>query len=428
MIIVKGKPLTVTRIYDYVYYKYIYYIHNLLRSKLYRPYQKYLMKSIRKKDKIRVLFVIAELGSWKTESLYLSMVSHPRFEPVLGVTTSQEVPGSKQPLINYIIDKGYSYVDLDESSNSIESIDPDIKFYYKPYSGSYPRGIYFDHHMKSVVCFISYAFNMAGSIHGFIQDIHENSWKCFMENELVIETAKKFKNIYTGNYIVTGLPIQDFLLRDKSCYPNPWSACGNKKKIIYAPHHSFKGTNGTFIEYATFLENGEFMLQMSRKYADKVQIAFKPHPTLYPKLLKVWGKERTDAYYNEWRAMENGQVELGEYMGLFKYSDAMIHDCCSFIAEYLFTKNPVMFLEDRPHSHEELRLGLFGGAAHDVHYLGYCHKDIENFIIDVIKGDDPMKSKREKFCNEFLLPPNGQTACENIIDAILGQGAYKDVK
>ena len=37
-----------------------------------------------------------------------------------------------------------------------------------------------------------------------------------------------------------------------------------------------------------------------------------------------------------------------------------------------------------------------------------------------------MKSEREHFYNKYLIPPHGKTACENIINAILGQEEYKD--
>lgn len=392
---------------------------------VYRWYQEVKIKKIRKKEKIRVLFIIAELGAWKTESLYVAMLKHPRFEPVIGITKSLEVPGSKVPLKAYLENKDYPYIDLDLPGQNIDDLAPDIKFYYKPYAGSYPAGIYFDHHKQSLVCNIFYGFSQGGSPYCFNHSIWRYSWKSFVENSIVINTAKSIKGACTDNMVVTGIPMQDQLGRDKSLYQDPWKHNGDKKRIIYAPHHSFKGTNGTHIEYATFLEFGVEILKIAKKYSTTTQWAFKPHPTLYPKLIKIWGKERTDNYYREWRDLQNTQLELGEYAGLFKHSDAMIHDCCSFIVEYMYSDNPVLYLEDAPKTAQQLQLGEFGFNAYKVHYHASNITQVENFINDVVNGVDCMKEQRRDYFKKYLLPPNGQTACENILEVILGEGHYK---
>lgn len=402
------------------------YIRKLIIKNLYVPYSRYRLKQIRKKDKIKILFIIAELGAWKTESLYKRMLSHDRFEPILGVTTSIEVPGSKDSLINYIKSNGYSFVDLDVESNSISKINPDIKFYYKPYVGSYRNGLFFDKNLKSIVCHINYAFNSGGDYESYRHSIRRHSVLCFAENNCVVETIKSIPGLYSKNNVVTGVPMQDSLLIDKSECVDPWKKQGDRKRIIYAPHHSIPGTNGAYIEYSTFLLFGEFMLDLAKKYNSQVQWAFKPHPTLYKKLVNIWGQSKTDLYYSEWENMENSQLELGEYVGLFKYSDAMIHDCSSFTIEYLFTQNPVMFLQiDKTQT--EQHQGKFAREAYFSHYIGNTKQEIEDFVVNVINGVDTMKKRRLEFMNNYLLPPNNRTACDNIIDAILGNGIYKNI-
>lgn len=386
----------------------------------YRLKQEYRICEIRKKNRIRVLFVIAELGSWKTEILYKEMLEHPRFEPLLGVTTSQEVPGSKTKLTEYLNNKGYNYLDIDKTDCCIKNVNPDIIFYYKPYVSSYPEGVFIERNRKPVVCQINYAFNQGGTAEPYQHQIRRYAWKEFIENKLVLETMMSLKHVFTGNKVVTGTPMQDILLLSKDNFEDPWKDKTGKKRIIYAPHHSLKGTNGGFIEYSTFLENGEFILELAQKYSDSFTWAFKPHPTLYPKLLNLWGKERTDKYYNAWEKIGIGQLELGEYVGLFKHSDAMIHDSCSFITEYMYTQKPVMFLEEKQRTAEEMLLGEFGYKSYKQHYHGQTHKQIESFIIDVLNSVDLNIEQRIKFFDESLLPPNARTACENIMNEILG--------
>lgn len=390
---------------------------------LYRPYIWWMSRRIRKKDKIKVLFILAELGSWKTERLYCKMKEHPRFEPILGVTTSIEVPGSKAPLIEYLQHKGYEFVDLDESRNSIGEISPDVKFYYKPYEESFPVQHRFLRHLKSLTCHIHYAFNQGSEKWAYNHLITKFCWFNFVENSSVVRTRSKIKGLYNGNVIATGFPMQDDLNEEPDVYPDPWTKDDlHRKRIIYAPHHSLPGTNKGGVQYSTFLDYGDFILEVAKKYKDKIQWAFKPHPTLYPKLLKIWGQQKTDDYYNAWKDISFSQVELGEYKGLFKHSDAMIHDCSSFIVEYHYSHRPVLYLlRDEKHCDEQNEFGI---AAFNAHYKACSKSDIEKFIEMVLAGEDSMQGTRDSFFNTYLIPPGNKSACDNIIDVLLGKDSF----
>ena len=80
--------------------------------------------------------------------------------------------------------------------------------------------------------------------------------------------------------------------------------------------------------------------------------------------------------------------------------------------------NPVMYLvKDDGHTENMIP---YAKEAFDLHYKGKSIDDIERFIQDVIAGVDPLKEKRAAFKRQHLLPPNGRSACENIIYSILG--------
>ena len=416
--ILMGKQITIEKILSYFKYQ----ILNPVLDKvffLYRPYIWLKSRQIRKKNKIKVLFVLAELGAWKTERLYCKMRVHPRFEPIIGVTTSLEVPGSKPALVDYLQRMGYEYVDLDKDNKSINRIKPDVKFYYKPYEESFPKPHRFLRHLKSLTCHIHYAFNQGSKKWAYYHLVTKFSWFNFVENQSVIETRRKIKGLYNGNVVVTGFPMQDDLNEDAASYPNPWKKDGlNRKRIIYAPHHSLPGTNVGGVQYSTFLDYGEFILELAKKYKNEIQWTFKPHPTLYPKLLKIWGKQKTDSYYEAWKDPSFSQLELGEYKGLFKHSDAMIHDCSSFIVEYHYAHRPVLYLlRDNKHCDEQ---NEFGVAAFNAHYKACSKQEIEKFIKMILAEDDPMRNVRNSFYNNYLVPPGNKSACDNIIDTLLG--------
>ena len=386
-----------------------------------------LMNKIRKKDNISVLFVLTSLASWKTEDLYKAMKSNGRFSTDILITVAND-EDARPSLRQYLTSKGYSYFELHEGEDIYSKMTPDIIFYEKPYE-SYlaDENLRYDHYRKSVYCFILYAIHNSKTIPDFLfnNPLQNIAFQEYFENEDVSKEVGLYKSNNGKNNVVTGHTCFDqYLNFNKSKEIDPWKEQPTKKKrIIYAPHHTIDHQHEA-LPYSTFLEFGDFMLSMAEKYKDRVQFAFKPHPVLKPKLEKIWGKERTDAYYKKWSELDNCQLETGTYTSLFMFSDAMIHDCGSFQIEYHYTHNPVLYLTHDAEIHRQTMLG-FAQKAFDLHYIGHCKDDIENFIQNVINDKDSLKERRIEFFNNYLLPPTGQSASQNIIDAILGEGSYK---
>ena len=400
--------------------------HRLFTRFLFLPvfrniYLPHKVKKIRKKDKIRFLFVLQILPQWKTEQLYVAMLHHPRFEPILGIIPCLEYPGEEQNVINYCKEKGYDYILLSGDKTLTSQIDVDFVTHQQPYKKQFHPKHYVTKNLKIPCVVIPYAMNSIVVERLIGLSLYLFCWKQYFENESSCNERKPQHLLKGKNYAVTGLPMMDELILPKENYPSPWPEDG-RKRIIYAPHHTIADLHSTWIAYSTFLENGEFLQQMRDKYKEEVYFVFKPHPMLYKKLCQVWGKEKTDEYYQSWENAENSHIESGKYMGLFKHSHAMIHDCGSFTVEYLYTHNPVMYLLNDNH-HEET-LSQYVKEAFNLHYKGHTHEEIEQFILDVIQGKDPLKNEREIFYNESLLPPHGKTACENIINSILGIEEY----
>ena len=159
------------------------------------------------------------------------------------------------------------------------------------------------------------------------------------------------------------------------------------------------------------------MVELAEKYRGRIQFAFKPHPRLKPKLMMHpdWGVERTEAYYKLWREMPNTVFVEGDYVDLFRSSDAMIHDCSSFMGEYLFMNKPVAFLGNRG----AVTKGLndFAKACLEQHYQLDAREDIERFLDEVVlAGNDPMEPSRRTF-RETVLATDGQSVARRIYDA-----------
>ena len=157
------------------------------------------------------------------------------------------------------------------------------------------------------------------------------------------------------------------------------------------------------------------MLNLAKEYEDDIQIAFKPHPVLKFKLINIWGKEKTEEYYSKWETMSNTQLEQGYYLDLFQTSDALIHDCASFTAEYLYTKKPVLFMLRDPQvlSH----WNSFGKKCYEMHYHAESFEQIRDFIKQVvINGEDKMYDERMEFYNTYLYPKDGILPSQKIMN------------
>lgn len=387
----------------------------LAYRKLYIPIAS---RRLQKKENIRVLFILINLGAWKTESLYREMLRNPRFTPILLLSKCSEEDDTAN-LLAYCRKKGYDY-ELNEpySEDMWPKFRPDIIFYQKPYGGE------FIHNLKSLFCFTCYGFRISEAKWGYDLGYLYNCWQIYHENEKMNRVAERIMGRGTNNGYHTGIPMMDELLAPKENSEDPWKQSSGKKRIIFAPHHSV--SIGSLFKVSTFLQSGELMLEIAEKYSDRVQWAFKPHPLLRYKLEQIWGKEKTAQYYDRWATAEWSQYESGKYLGLFNHSDALIHDCASFTIEYLYTLKPVMYLTSTGRPNQEYN--WMAKQAFELHTKGIIREEIESFIEDVLECKNRNVEEKKAFIQSELTPPFQQTAAKNIIDCILSREAAAKMK
>lgn len=79
-------------------------------------------------------------------------------------------------------------------------------------------------------------------------------------------------------------------------------------------------------------------------------------------------------------------MELGEYIELFATSDAIIHDCGSFIDEYLLVEKPCGYLYFNGENQLKA-INSYGKELLKKYNILSSEKDIENFIENIIKDD-----------------------------------------
>lgn len=400
-------------------------IQKRLKIQRYKTMYPAILKKVKNKDKINIVFFVINVGMWKSDALFQLLLKDNRFNPCIisFLYPEDSIEYQKyvqESLSSFFAAKGYPYLDCyDFNKNEwldIHHLEPDIIFYAQPYNAGYKQYQIESFWKTSLFAYIPYCLEME-KLEVFYNLLLQNiAWKLFYPTEFHFKQGKKHSNNKGRNIDVCGYPMADYLVTnaeiDFSLWPEKQTSI---KRVIWAPHHTILSND--VLHYSNFLELAESMLNVAKEYRGKVQFAFKPHPRLMTKLYSLWGKTKTDAYYQAWNNGVNTTFVEGDYVDLFRSSDALIHDCSSFMGEYLFTGKPLMFVAK---TNCDSVLNDFGRICFEQHYKGSTIEDIKKFIDNVvIRGVDPMKEERFKFYKEQLLPPNNMTVAQNIYNDLV---------
>lgn len=381
--------------------------------------------ALRGKERIKVLFLPVNVAMWRYQHVYELMMADKRFEPVIMLAPyrGRDTENDLKLLRQYFQKKGIEYIDSTERKVDIRrDLKPDVIFYTQPYEYQQVIDEYDCRHFYDLfICYVPYSLCISTGKMAYNYHFHNQAWRLYYTNDLHLKDAQNIADNHGRNVRVVGYTnTDDYLL--KSHDPAVWKVPADgkpRKRIIWAPHFSI--LDYVLAPRGNFLWMASVMLNIAREYADRIQIAFKPHPLLITELYRHqdWGRQRADEYYAQWQQMENTQLETGEFVDLFMTSDAMIHDSGSFAAEYHYSQKPAMFISKnmRPILNS---LGEFGKLAHNIHYIGANETDIRWFVEEVVlKGNDSMQDERKQFYDNYLLPPNGNSVAQNIVNDIV---------
>lgn len=248
-------------------------------------------------------------------------------------------------------------------------------------------------------------------------------WNIYVENQNVYDLIENVQMVKVQNLKVIGYlkmdkiqPIIEFAKEIQN----------KRKKIIIAPHHSL--TLEKFPLYlSNFLRLSDFYLNLPSLYP-QIDFIFRPHPRLFQQIIfhKAYGEDSESFVENYLKQIE--QIpnmiyqEGGEYFESFATSSALIHDCGSFIAEYLYTDKPEAFIIE---SNETIKREFtpFGEEVLKHLYLLSTEKDIIDFIDSVVlQEQDSMKQERITFAKEHIRVnyPNATQIALNDLKQSLG--------
>ncbi len=370
------------------------------------------------KEKIKVVFLIRENQKWSYNSLYHLFEEDARFEPCVLVSLLQLSHKGKDKTRNNLqenydffktrnikVDFAYKdgkYIDLKE-------FNPDIIFYDQPYE------LPFEHSPEHTAdfalnCYSSYSYEILDCEGDYTSKFHLYLFKYFLEHKDNIERYGSYNPLNSENCVVTGYPKLDVYLDKNEPKTSVWKD-PDKYKVIYAPHHSMDKKG---IHLATFKQNYRYILDFAKSHTETTWL-FKPHPRLKYALLrnKIMTMEEIENYYGEWLKIGN-IYEQGDYFDIFKTSDMMITDGCSFLGEYLPTAKPLIRLV----SSNAQKLNKLGERIVGGYYQVNNNDEFEKQFCDIVINKNDYKQNIRKDLIREIIDEN-ETSSHKIYSYIL---------
>ena len=363
-------------------------------------------------ERLSVAFLVCDASMFSGESVFLKMKDDPRFDCSICVAprVTRGEDFLRETLAKTVKGLAAKYGAAvrplyDPETKKAEKLDADLVFSTILYEDQ-TLPDYTTEHLseRSLVSILYYGygglFRSNEKKTPFLPNI-VFSWRYFVSNEATRQMNLARNPLLADCIQAVGYTKMDRLEVEKAKAAAAHADAGaatRRKKVILSPHHTIdKAADG--LALSTFLQHAELYLKLPEMFPE-IDFVFRPHPLLFVRLAtpKWWGAERTAAYREKMAAFPNVEFQQGgDYFATFADSDAMIHDCGSFLAEYFYTGRPQCYLLESPKTVDEQFLPI------SRRLLDYAHKafsgeDVVAFIRKVVlQGEDLEKPARDAF-------------------------------
>ena len=361
-------------------------------------------------ERLSVAFLVCDASMFSGESVFAAMRADPRFECTIAVAprvtrgdaflreTLSKTVGSLSERYGGAVRALY-----DPDSREERPLDADIVFSTVVYEDqTLPRYTVENLSRRSLVAILYYGY---GGL--FVNNEKKTpflpnivlSWRYFVSNEATREMSVGRNPALARCIVASGYCKMDRIARlVEERRARDAEGAPRRRKVVICPHHTIDREADGALALSTFLENADIFLELPAMFPE-IDFVFRPHPLLFARLAtpKWWGERRTAEYRAKMESFPNVEFQQGgDYFATFAESDAMIHDCGSFLAEYFYTGKPQCFMMASESTAEQFlpfSRGLLGHV-----YRAFSRDEIVDFIRRVVvAGDDPMKAERDEF-------------------------------
>ena len=381
------------------------------------------LETLKRKPKIKVGFVLYDASMWCGDALYNFFDRDERFETTVFVCLRKD---NKNELILENFNKAVENfkaggLNVRSVVTNKETIPKqDVLIYLTPYFHYLPMAFRtYNLTPETLLAYVPYTLGVDYlSIVSF--KIHFIVWKLFSCTNEFRRSLIRNDKVDAARMIYSGSPKMDLFFAEDNANRFEWkTARSDAVKIIWAPHWSIKGR--PYVRFATFHLNYKFLYEYAKNHPETSWVV-KPHPNLFSSAVTTGvfpSLEAFKQYLDDWDALPNARVVIGGYyQDVFRSSDGMILDSCSFVAEYQYTHKPMLFLTRKTTNHNPLGKALVNA---NYHVDGADFDGIAKFIEDVLikRNDTQLEARNRVFDAELnYRKENGMPASEMIFRTI----------
>ena len=380
------------------------------------------VQKLRRKDKLKLGFVLYDASMWCGDELYQLFAQSDRYAPTVFLCLRRDQADEPTVIkdfhhgVEQFKAKGINVVAVEENETALER--QDVLIFLTPYLDVLPQAFRLKNlTAETLSAYIPYGMHTSSNKGICNLPIVLSAWKTFFDTEDTVKFYQTNCRTRAPRGYCSGYPKMDYFFADNQSKYEWKTAQSNATKIIWAPHWSINDG----VKYSTFHWNYKFFYDYAKAHSETAWVV-KPHPNLLFSAVKEKlfpSAEAFEEYLNRWNELPNAKVETGAYYyDIFASSDGMIHDSGSFTLEYQYTHKPMLFLR-RDSQH-------FGEFALELMEKTYCadgkdHDKIAKFIEQIlIAKRDPKEQARREFFDKYLNYRrfNGMPASEYIFNAI----------
>ncbi len=398
----------------------------------------YLQQEILKR-KLKVVFLNSENSKWAYQYLYEELSKNPNFEVEILLTVNNKARKKEYNFLKWrkLAKDSYEFFknrnmnvyfafDFKTMKNKdLKEFKPDIIFYEQPWHIDKKHSV-INTSNYALCLYCSYGSGITNGENEYQPSFYKDIYTYFVDNDCI-------KKILINNgcreesLVVCGQPKIDAYLRPINSGNIIWKT-KDKKRVIWAPHHSFN--DDSLLKFGTFTWNYKFLYDYAQTHTE-IEFILKPHPALKRQIIRLGLmsiKEMTE-YFQNWENLPNSQIyEMADYFDMFRTSDLLITDCNSFLYEYLMTEKPVIHLiNENSVGHNEYGQKIISG-----YYPVKNLQELESQLnLILYEKQDPLLSVRKNVIkNELIQPEEGvaQYIEKYILNLLKKEADAKNVK
>ena len=297
----------------------------------------------------------------------------------------------------------------------LQKLRPDYVFLTNPYENKrvYPGFRANDIVKHAKICILSYGASLAYVfVNRQIRDylpFWQNVYMIFCSSQDVkTEVIKKFPQDVNMGYKhieFLGYPVlNDYYMLKKEP--------GTTTRILWTPRWNIEHTIGG----SHFLDYKDNIIAFSQKYGEKISLYFRPHPNLFGYLVEMELMTEKEIEQYEDLLRENKIVfDTSNYSDMAEHIaniDIFLTDYSSIMIEFFLTGRPIIYCEfsyavPLPEFEE-----MFAAM-----YIAHSWEEAENYLDDLIAGNDPLFEKRQEIAKKIHEQHVG--AAQRIVDRVI---------